>query len=139
MNINIRYKRPDKKNALSIIEAAKRDIKFTLSLKPTEDSGSTIVRNIYECFRMLGDALLVAKGVESKDHLEPINELLKVKVITRRPVNIVENLRRLRHNINYYGYKPNLTEVEDVISVAEAIFEPLYRAVKEKINSMQIS
>jgi len=139
MNINIRYKRPDRKNALSIIEAARRDIKFTLSIKPTEESGSTIVRNIYECFRMLGDALLVAKGVESKDHVEPLNELLTVSVVTERPINIIENLRRLRHNINYYGYKPTLIEVKDVISIAEIIFEPLFKAVKEKINSMRAS
>lgn len=137
--MNIRYKRPDKKNALSIIEAAKRDMKFTLSIKPTEEAGSTIVRNIYECFRMLGDALLVARGVESKDHIEPINELLTIKVVTKRPINVIENLRRLRHNINYYGYKPTLTEVKDVISIAETIFEPLFKAVKEKINSATLS
>ena len=62
----MRYKRPDKKNALSIINAAEREMKFTLSLKLTEESGSTIVRNIYECFRMIGDALLVLKGMSSK-------------------------------------------------------------------------
>lgn len=130
----MRYKRPDKKNALSIIEAAKRDMKFTLSMEPTEESGPTIVRNIYECFRMLGDALFVARGIESEDHVEPIKELLKLKVITNRPINLIDNLRRLRHNINYYGYKPDLIEVQDVISIAKSIFEPLFRAVIEKIK-----
>ena len=54
----IRYKRPDKKNAMSIIDAAKRDMKFTLSIQISEESGATIVRNIYECFRMVGDAII---------------------------------------------------------------------------------
>lgn len=130
----MRYKRPDKKNALSIIEAAKRDMEFTLSLKSTEESGPTIVRNIYECFRMLGDALLVAKGVESEDHITPIKELLKLKVNTTRPINTIDNLRRLRHNINYYGYKPNLAEVEDTISIAKNCFKPLLNAVLKEIN-----
>ena len=44
----MRYKRPDKKNALSIIEVAKRDMDFTLSIKVTEESSPTIIRNIYE-------------------------------------------------------------------------------------------
>ncbi|MFH1456387.1 MAG: hypothetical protein ABIF40_05570 [archaeon] len=132
--MKIRYKRPDKKNALSIVEAAKRDMKFTLTIKPNENSASTIVRNVYESFRMLGDALLVAKGISSEDYLMPIKELMKVKVETKRPINLIDNLRRLRHNVNYYGYKPNLEEVKDVISVAKTCFEPLYKAVFEKIN-----
>ena len=132
--MTIRYKRPDKKNALSIIEAAKRDMDFTLSLEINEKSSSTIVRNIYECFRMLGDAILIAKGIESEDHVMPIKELLKVRVNTSRPINLIENLRRLRHNINYYGYKPNLDEVKDVISIAENCFEPLFKFIMKELK-----
>ena len=131
----MRYKKPDKKNALSIIEAAERDMKFTLNLKATDLSSTTIIRNIYECFRMLGDALLVSKGIDSKDHLAPINELLKLNVSTKRPINLIENLRRLRHNINYYGYKPRLEETIDVISIAESIFYPLVKTVRAEIEN----
>ncbi|MEK6983009.1 MAG: hypothetical protein AABX33_00415 [Nanoarchaeota archaeon] len=133
--MTIRYKVPDKKNALSIIEASKRDMNYTLTLKLAGDSGGTIVRNIYECFRMLGDALLVAKGIKSQDHIEPIKELLKLKVNTQRPVYLIGNLRTLRHNINYYGYFPKPVEVEDVISLARSCFEPLLDAVLKEINS----
>jgi len=132
--MTIRYKRPDKKNALSIIKAAKRDMNFTLSIGMSEEAGTTIVRNIYECFRMLGDALLVAKGIESKDHVAPIKELLKLKVNTTRPINIIDNLRKLRHNINYYGYSPKLLEIEDAVSLAKSCFNPLLRAVTKEAS-----
>ena len=82
--MSFRYKRPDKKNALSIMQAAEKDMKFILSLNPTEEASSTIIRNIYECFRMLGDALLVAKGIEAKDHVTQIKELLKLQVSTSK-------------------------------------------------------
>jgi uncharacterized protein (UPF0332 family) len=130
----MRYKRPDKKNALSILEAAKRDMKFTLSLKVSEVSASTIVRNIYESFRMLGDALLVSKGVESTDHIIPIQELMKIKVNTTRPIYLIDSLRNLRHNINYYGYQPNISEVDDAISIAKNCFTPLSEEVRKIIN-----
>lgn len=130
----MRYKRPDKKNALSIINAAEREMKFTLSLKLTEESGSTIIRNIYEYFRMVGDAILVLKGISSKNHLAPINELTKLQLKASRPITLIDNLRRLRHNINYYGYKPSLHEVEDAISIAEAIFQPLQKSVRDKLK-----
>lgn len=132
--MKIRYKRPDKKNALSILDAAKRDMKFTLTIKLSASSATTIVRNIYESFRMLGDALLVAKGISSTDHLMPIRELMKIKVKTKRPIQLINNLRRLRHNINYYGYRPNLEEVKDVISIAKNCFEPLHKQIIKKIN-----
>jgi len=131
--VKLRYKRPDKKNALSIVQASKRDMVFTLKIKPTEESGPTIIRNIYGCFRMLGDALLILEGIESADHVKPINELMKLKVATNRPINLVDNMRRLRHNINYYGYKPSLFEVEDSLSMAKDIFEPLHKEVLKKL------
>jgi len=129
----MRYKRPDKKNALSLIKAAQEEMKFTRSLRLQEEAGSTIVRNIYESFRMLGDALLVAKGFQSEDHIAPIRELLKIQVTTSRPIQLIDNLRQLRHNINYYGYRPDLVEVKDVISIAESCFDPLVKQILQKI------
>jgi len=133
----MRFKRPDKKNALSIINAAEREMKYTLSIKVNEESGPTIVRNIYECFRMIGDALLISKGIESEDHITPIKELTRIRIETRRPINLVDNLRRLRHNINYYGYKPKLEEVKDAISIAESIFQPLLKAVRDNLKTFK--
>ena len=133
--MTIRQKVPDKKNALSIIEASRREMKFTLSLKASEESAATIIRNVHESFRMLGDSLLVSKGISSQDHVIPIQELLKLKVETARPIYLIDNLRKLRHNINYYGYKPNMIEAEDVISLAKSCFEPLFKAVEKEIQS----
>ena len=130
----MRYKRPDKKNAISILEASERDMKYTNSLELSEQSGPTIVRNIYECFRMLGDSLLVAEGIESDNHITPVQELIKLKVHTQRPIYLIDNLRRLRHNINYYGYKPSLNEVEEVKAIAKSLFDPIKNEVLKKIK-----
>ena len=130
----MRYKCPDKKSAISILEASQREMKYTESLEVSEDSGSTIVRNTYECFRMLGDSLLVSEGIESEDHIAPIKELMKLKIATDRPINLVDNLRRLRHNINYYGYKPSLEEVKEVKAIAKSLFEKIKNEVLKKIK-----
>lgn len=132
--MKIRYKRPDNKNALSLIEAARKDMEFTLSMEISENSGPTIVRNIHECFRKLGDALLIAQGIGSEDHVAPLKELMKVKADTTRPISLLDNLRRMRININYYGYKPNLDEVKEAVSIAKNVFEPLLKAVSEKVS-----
>jgi len=131
----IRYKNPDKKNALSIIESSKKEMEFTLTMEITEKSASTITRNIYESFRMLGDALLISKGIKAEDHITQIKALLKLKVETARPISLIDNLRRLRHNINYYGYRPKIEEVEDAVSLAKACFKPLFNAVQSEITA----
>jgi len=131
----MRYKCPDKKSAISILEASQREMKYTESLEVSEDSGSTIVRNTYECFRMLGEALLIAEGIDTEDHVTKIRALMKLHVKTDRPVNIIDNLRILRHKMNYYGYRPGLPEINDTISMAKSLFEPLAYAVEKKINN----
>ena len=129
-----RQKHPDKKNAASILEAASQQMKYTLTLESNDFSAFNIIRNIYECFRMLGDALLITQGTESEDHLAPIHELMKIKVETPRSITLVDHLRRMRHNINYYGYTPKKEEADDAISLAKACFELLLNTIKREIE-----
>lgn len=127
----IRERVPDLKKAFSLAESAKRDMEFTLTLPLNEKSPNTIIRNIYESFRMLGEALLTAKGIESKDHVLPISELINLRINTQRPIQLLDGLRKLRRNINYYGYMANIDEAKDIINFAKLCFEPIYKGVTE--------
>jgi hypothetical protein len=130
----LRYKKPDHKNAQSLVDAAEFEMKYTLTVELTEKSASTIIRNIYECFRMLGDALMLAEGAESEDHILPIKKLTELNIETKRPVYVIDNMRRLRHNINYYGYRPSLMDAEEAIAIAKSLFEPVLKEVKKRIK-----
>ena len=130
----MRYKQPDNKNSLSIIESAKKTMDYTLTLDVNEMSAITIARNIYECFRMLGEAILVSKGLSSQDHLLPIKEISQIQINSKRPIALVDNLRRLRHNINYYGYNPSISEVNDAVSLAKECFYKAYEKIKQDIK-----
>jgi len=132
--MNSRLKHYDRKNALSILNAAEREMQFTLKQSVTEESSFNIIRNIYECFRMMGDARMVSKGIASQDHVEQIKELEIISVETKRPVKLIDALRKLRHNINYYGYIPSKAEAEDAISIAHACFYPLLKVIRGEIQ-----
>lgn len=129
-----RIKHHDNKNALSIINAAEREMNFTLKQTITDESAFNIIRNIYESFRMLGDARLVSKGIVSQDHVEQIKELESISVETKRPIKLIDSLRKLRHNINYYGYIPTKAEAEDAISIAHSCFNPLLKEIRKEIE-----
>lgn len=130
----MREKIPDKQRALSLIESSKKDLEFTFSLEISDLSANTIIRNIYESFRMLGEALLVIKGVENADHIMMIDELLKLNIKTARPLNVLDNLRRLRHSINYYAYRANKLEAENMLNLAKEDFNKVFKKVNEVIN-----
>lgn len=132
--MTIRYKEPDLKNAQSILISSEKEMDFTLSISVNDRSASTIVRNIYECFRKLGDALLLIQGVESRDHVEPLKALTNMSVKTDRPIRIIEHLRQMRHNINYYGYIPKIKEVDDSINIARILFPTLLKEIKKRIT-----
>lgn len=100
----------------------------------TEESAFNIIRNVYECFRMLGDARLVSKGFVLEDHREQIRELESIPVKTQRPIKLIDTLRKLRHSINYYGYVPSKTEAQDALSIAKACFYPLFEYLKKELR-----
>ena len=135
----IRKRKPDKFKAQSMVSAAETEIKFTRTISPTKESSSTIVRNIYEAFRMLGDALLLIHGKEAsgKDHhVEMINELFTLGVKTKRPIQVILNLKNLRNKINYQGYIPAVEEANDALYIVNACFQPILNKIKEEIKKL---
>ncbi len=130
----MRVKQADFKRAISLVEAAKKDLNFTLKLNVSADSASTIVRNVYECFRMLGEALLLSEGKFVTDHREMILKLVVLPVKTPRPLGALENLRLMRHRINYYGYRATVREAKYALSLARCCFEPLWNYVYNFLN-----
>ncbi len=133
----IRLKIPDLKKAFSLIEMAKIDLDFSLTFPIKDDSTNTIVRNIYESFRMLGEALLTAEGIQSEDHALPVKTVVSLDVRTERPLMILETLRSMRRNINYYGYHATVEEAEYAKDFAKKCFNSVYQKVFEIIKNKE--
>lgn len=125
----------DINHARSLLNASKETYEFTLTLSLSEASCDTIARNLYECFRQLGAALLLVKGVDFDDHIKPINELVALNIDVQRPLSLLDVFRKLRHNINYNGYRPSIKEVEDFLDFSNKCYETIFYYVEAKINS----
>ena len=128
-----RARTPDVQKALTLIAAAEQDMKYVLSLPIRVEGAATIIRGIYENFRMLGEAMLVVKGVETTEHTLMIKQLTELNLIATRPLGVLDNLRRLRHDINYRAYRPSMAELEESLSIAQALFEPVRKEVLKQI------
>ena len=128
---------PDKAKARSMTEAAIRGINFIETLQVTEQNSPSVIREIYESFRMLGDAVLTAKGLETRGadhHTHMIDELLKLKVETAKPLNLLHELRKARHKINYEGHLPTKAELDYLLGIKKALWAPVLAEVKKLIE-----
>lgn|SRR3989344_409132 len=126
---------PDRAKGRSMIQAAAIDMGYQLGISPTIQSGISIIRGIYESFRMLGDALLTIRGKKAigpDHHIEMIEELFTLSVSTARPMRALLNLKNLRRNINYEGYIPTLLETSNAMDFARIAFPPLLEGVKKE-------
>jgi len=130
----MRIKSPDKNSALSLLSAAENQMKYTQTIVSTDSSAFTIIRNIYECFQMIGKAVLISEGKISEDHIESLKAIESLNVKLNRPLQIIDNLRKARHGINYYGYVPKKQEADDAIQFVNDVFEKILLAARNKIN-----
>lgn len=130
----MRIKAPDKKSALSLLTASENQMEYTLTIQSTDSSAFTIIRNIYECFQMIGKSVLLAEGKVSEDHVESLNAIESLNMSLSRPLKIIDNLRQARHGINYYGYVPSKQEADDAVVFAKDVFYEILKAAKEKIK-----
>ena len=120
-----------------MVNAAKVDMKFIGSMPPKEEAAQSIIRGIYENFRLLGGSLLTARGRQTMDHChhtQMIDALNELNIPTSRPIHLLKELKKLRNSINYDGYLPTQQEVEFVISIKKALWEPVLTEVKKQIE-----
>lgn len=132
--MTLRTVQPDKKRAASMIEAAEREMDYVVHQAMKAEAAATLVRAMYECFRMVGDALLLARGFEAKDHHVMIDEVLHMDVETPQPLVVLDRLRRTRMKINYEGYFPTKEELDDFHSFSRACWQPVLTAAKKRLE-----
>jgi len=74
------------------------------------------------------------QGLDDADHEASINALINLHVKSTSPVQVLSNLREQRHNINYKGFIPSITDLEDVISMKKTLWKPILEEVKRRLS-----
>ncbi len=129
---------PDKAKAKGMVFAAEMDMDFISQLPAETKSAQSIIRGIYENFRILGDALLTAQGFKAAGtdhHTQMIDALIKLDVKTMRPLLLLNELKKIRHQINYNGYVPTEKDVRYVIELKESFWNNILSEVKKQIET----
>ncbi|MBI3034444.1 hypothetical protein HYY72_04760 [Candidatus Woesearchaeota archaeon] len=63
-----------------------------------------------------------------------IDALTSLKIATSRPLLLLHELRKLRHNINYEGHIPSESELNYALEIKQALWKPVLTEVKKQIE-----
>jgi len=121
-NQQVRKSNPDKILAKSLVDTAKKDLKFLKTLKINENSSRKIMTNYYDVLRSILEAISALEGYKIYSH-EAFTYFLKEKGEDLISIKF-DRLRRIRNQINYYGKdisiqetKENIDEIQEIIKI----------------------
>lgn len=118
---------PDVPKAISLSRNAYDTYISTISIKIS--SSRFLIKNYYSCIIEYVQAILAMDGIalRSKDHhIEMIEYLKEQHILDEYQITILDNLRRIRNDIQYYGTKSD----EDVNGFYELNKENILKIIK---------
>jgi predicted SAM-dependent methyltransferase len=115
--------RKDKERAKSIFETAKERYSI-INIYP-KSKVFKIIEEYYEIIKECIISLMYLEGVKSLSHIKSIEWFSEnFKIFSRRQIDLVDNLRRLRNGSLYYGehankifLENNEDEINDLIKI----------------------
>jgi len=117
------------KNAIDTIEAIR-----TLDNK----SPRFLLSNQYAAILELTQSILAASGISIRGqdhHKESIEELRRMGLINQRETAILDNLRKVRNDIQYYGTK-STQEIDEFYTTNRAEISGTTEKLKDKAKAM---
>ena len=104
--------------------------KFIESLSSSKENAKYLVENIYDVLRELIEAKLALEGFKSYSHEATILFLRNFPKIKESEIRYLDNLRKIRHGIKYYGRTVSLEEAEKSLEIMDVLIPKLRSLTK---------
>lgn len=124
----IRQVEADKEKIGSVIETAESRLKFLKSLQADNDNVSFIVEGYYEVIKELLVALLLSKGLRSKNHQCLISYFYHKYPEYEAEAYLIAQMSYLRNRLDYYGenidfafYEKNKEEFDKTVELLKRL------------------
>ena len=123
--------------AEALIKSSEKSVKNIKRTKIDELNSENIVSDIYDIIRELIEAKLSLEGYKSYSHEATILFLKKFKEFSEQEIEFLDNLRKTRNGIKYYGKEATPKEAEKTLSFMNSILPKLKKLIKEE-NAKQV-
>jgi hypothetical protein len=130
----IRNRQRDMEKIKSMINSAKINAKVTKNINLDEDTATLIFREIYESIRQLGDAKWWLLGYEPSNHDISLEALKEFDIKEKLKLNSLERFRKIRHDINYRGFRATISHAEEILDFWEKCCREIIDLLKKEIK-----
>ncbi len=121
---------PDINRANSLIQVAEITANSVLEIPIKESNSILIFRELYEAIRQIGDAKLWKMGYEAKQHEPSIKVLMDANIKNKLVFNNLDRFRMIRNDMNYRGFKPTLSQSQEILDFWKSYGKKLLLWVK---------
>jgi len=116
--------------ANALIKSSEKSLKNIQRIKVDELNAESVVSEVYDLIRELIEAKLSLEGYKSYSH-EATIFFLKNFSFNDFEINFLDNLRKVRNKIKYYGKEINTEEALKIIDFMNLILPKLRRLLKD--------
>ena len=116
--------------ANALIKSSEKSLKNIQRIKVDELNAESVVSELYDLIRELIEAKLSLEGYKSYSH-EATIFFLKNFSFNDFEINFLDNLRKVRNKIKYYGKEINTEEALKIIDFMNLILPKLRRLLKD--------
>ena len=126
---------PNKERAKNILETVQL-LENRIIIQDRKTMSSLILADYYEIMKELITAILFVDGYKTLNHTDLIEYISnKYKELNKNDINILNNIRILRHKVSYEGYKAPSSYLERNEEDFKMIINKLKEILNEKINN----
>lgn len=117
-------------NALK--KSAEKSLNFVKKLAINEENSEHIVQDCYDIMRELIEAKLASEGYKSYSHEATILFLKNFSQFTEQETDFLDNVRKTRNKIKYYGKESTSEEAKIVLEFMNKILPKLKELTEVK-------
>ncbi len=114
----------------SLVEMAKKRLKFAKSIKVTEENASFVFDDYYEIIKELLIALMLKKEMRSKNH-QCLFTFFAKEFTYDAEVNVIKQMNFLRNRLDYYGEPVEYAYFQENYKSFENIIDLLLKLIKK--------
>jgi len=130
----LRNKQKDLEKIKSMINSAEINARVTKAIKLDNDTATLIFREIYESIRQLGDAKWGLLGFEPCNHEVSMEVLKEFDIKDKVKLNSLDRFKKTRHDINYRGFRANISQTEEILDFWNKCGEEILRILRKEIS-----
>lgn len=126
-------KRKEKNDILAdvLINSSKKGESHAKKQEMTEENAEYIVADVYDTIRELIEAKLALDGYKSYSHEATVLFLKKFKEFNESEIGFLDNLRKIRNGIKYYGKESDAEEAKKALEFLDLMLPKLKKLFKD--------